>query len=82
MAYSDADWTWCPDTRRSASCYCVYLGHNLILWFSKRQQTVSRSSAEAEYIGVGNTVAETCWVRNLLLELSSFSNTSESGLLR
>ncbi|GKE22579.1 ribonuclease H-like domain-containing protein [Tanacetum coccineum] len=36
---------------------------------SKRQFTLSRSSAEAEYRGVANTVAETCWLRNLLREL-------------
>lgn len=68
-AYSNADWTRCPDTRRSTSGFCVYLDENLVSWSSKRQQTVSRSSAEAEYKGVANTVAETCWIRNLLLEL-------------
>ena len=35
----------------------------------KRQATISRSSAEAEYRGVANAVAETSWLRNLLLEL-------------
>lgn len=35
----------------------------------KRQPTVSKSSAEVEYRGVANVVSETCWVRNLLLEL-------------
>ncbi|GJR40319.1 ribonuclease H-like domain-containing protein [Tanacetum coccineum] len=31
--------------------------------------TLSRSSAEAEYRGVANVVAETAWIRNLLCEL-------------
>lgn len=29
-AYTDADWDGCPDTRRSTSSLCVYLGDNLI----------------------------------------------------
>uniref|UniRef100_A0A251ULI3 Putative reverse transcriptase, RNA-dependent DNA polymerase n=1 Tax=Helianthus annuus TaxID=4232 RepID=A0A251ULI3_HELAN len=69
VAYSDADWGGCPDSRRSTSGYCVFLGDNLISWSAKRQPTVSRSSAEAEYRGVANAVAETTWIRNLLFEL-------------
>ncbi|WVZ98004.1 hypothetical protein U9M48_043497 [Paspalum notatum var. saurae] len=68
-AYSDADWAGCPDSRRSTSGYCVFLGDNLVSWSSKCQTTVSRSSAEAEYHVVAHAVAECCWLRQLLQEL-------------
>nr|GEU97016.1 ribonuclease H-like domain-containing protein [Tanacetum cinerariifolium] len=69
VAYSDADWAGCPITRRSTSSYCVFLANNLLSWSAKRQPTLSYSSAEAEYHGVANAVAQTCWLRSLLHEL-------------
>nr|GEV14148.1 hypothetical protein [Tanacetum cinerariifolium] len=69
IAYSDAVWAGCPATRRYTSGYCVFLGDNLVMWSFKRPDTLSRSSVEAEYRRVVNTVAETSWIRNLLREL-------------
>ncbi|XP_021740874.1 uncharacterized protein LOC110707176 [Chenopodium quinoa] len=69
ITYTDADWGGCPDTHRSTLSYCCFLGDNLVSGSSKRQHTLSKSSAEAEYRDVANVVSEACWLRNLLLEL-------------
>ena len=82
LSYTDADWGGCPDTRRSTFGYCVFLDDTLISWFAKRQPAVSKSSAKAEYRGVANVVSETCWHRNLFLELHFPHFYGHSCLLR
>ncbi|CAM8997452.1 unnamed protein product [Rhodiola kirilowii] len=68
-AYCDADWAACPVSRRSLTGFCVTLGSSLISWKTKKQTTVSRSSAESEYRAMAQVVCELTWLHGLLEDL-------------
>lgn len=69
VAYSDADWAGCPNTRRSVTGWCMFLGNSLISWKSKKQDRVSKSSTESEYRAMSAACSEIVWLRGLLAEL-------------
>ncbi|XP_070018363.1 uncharacterized mitochondrial protein AtMg00810-like [Nicotiana sylvestris] len=67
--FSDTDWGGCPMTRRSTTGYNVYLGENCISRTSKKQHTVARSSAKAEYRALALTSAKRTWITTFSMTL-------------
>ena len=66
VGYLDADWAGSVDDRKSTSGGCFYLGNNLVSWMSKKQNSVSLSTTEAEYIAVGSCCTQLLWMKKLL----------------
>lgn len=67
--WCDSDWAACPNTRRSITGYAIKFGESFVSWKFKKQHTVSRSSAEAEYRSISSATAEVTWLLGLFSEL-------------
>ena len=54
--------------RKSKSGTCHFLGRSLVFWSSKKQNCVSLSTAEAEYIAAGSCCAQLLWMKQTLMD--------------
>ncbi|KAL1194085.1 Retrovirus-related Pol polyprotein from transposon RE2 [Cardamine amara subsp. amara] len=67
--YCDSDYNSCPRTRCSLSVVVVNLGESPVSWKTKKQDTVSHSSAEAEYRAMAAALQELKWIKQLIADL-------------
>nr|GEZ25377.1 retrovirus-related Pol polyprotein from transposon TNT 1-94 [Tanacetum cinerariifolium] len=65
-AYSDADHAGCHLDRKGTSGSVKFLGDKLVCWSSKKQNCVSISTAESEYVAVSSCCAQVLWMRTQL----------------
>jgi hypothetical protein len=68
-AFTDADWAGNLDSRRSTTGWVVKLAGNSISWASRKQSTVSLSSAESEYAATVSVAKEVRWLTMFVYEL-------------
>ncbi|KAI3715250.1 hypothetical protein L6452_22223 [Arctium lappa] len=66
IAYSDADYGGNQLDRKSTSGHLQFLGDRLISWASKKQNCVSISTAEAEYVPAASCCAQVLWMKTQL----------------
>jgi hypothetical protein len=58
LSHSDSDYVSCKVDRKSTTGTCQFLGTSLVLWSSKKQNSVTLSTAEAEYVVAGACYAQ------------------------
>ena len=69
LLYSDASWSDCFST----SGGIIYVHGCAVLWYSRRQRTVSHSTAEAEYIAASMAAREGEYLRAVYAEMTRAS---------
>ena len=70
-----ADALYGGENSRSQSGSPVMLYGNPIMWSSRRQDVVSKSITEAEYIACSKAAKDAQWIRQLLLEVGKTQET-------
>ena len=66
LAYTDSDYGGCQLDRKSTSGSCQFLGGKLVSWSSKKQNCVSTSTAEAEYVAAASCCSQALWMQTQL----------------
>ncbi|MBW0535981.1 hypothetical protein O181_075696 [Austropuccinia psidii MF-1] len=75
IAYSDADWGNCQTTRRSTTGYLVIFNGCVTTWKTRKQPSVSLSTAEAEYKSLCDLASELLWLRQWCTECHILDTT-------
>eukprot|EP00253_Pinus_taeda_P006164 PITA_06164 len=69
QAYTVVDWGRSVDDCKSTSGEAFYLGGCLVSWLSKKQSSVSLSTAEAKYVTAATCCTQGLWMKQTLQDL-------------
>jgi hypothetical protein len=67
--FSDSNYASDKDDRKSIGSYVFILNNGSISWVSKKQQTVAKSTTEAEYMALSQAASEGYWLRMFIKEI-------------
>ncbi|GJV17631.1 ribonuclease H-like domain-containing protein [Tanacetum coccineum] len=59
----------CTNTKRFVTGFCIFMNESLVSWKNKNQNTISKSSTEAEYRALASMTSEVISVHKILKDL-------------
>ncbi|KAJ9552664.1 hypothetical protein OSB04_016709 [Centaurea solstitialis] len=68
ISFTDSDYGGCKLDRKSTSGSCQFLGDKLVSWTSKKQNCISTSTAEAEYVAAASCCSQVLWMKTQVLD--------------
>jgi hypothetical protein len=74
--YTDASFQTDPDELKSQLGFVFTINGGVVSWKSSKQESVTDSTTEAEYIAASESAKEGVWIRKFLIELGVFPNAS------
>ncbi|CAL9012844.1 unnamed protein product [Prunus brigantina] len=72
--YSDSDLAGCVDDRKSTSGYIFLLAGGAVSWRSKKQNSISTSTMEAEFIGCFEATRQGLWIKIFVTDMKLVAN--------
>ncbi|XP_040957893.1 secreted RxLR effector protein 161-like [Gossypium hirsutum] len=72
LGYADSDWAGSIDDMKSTSRYLFTLGSTIFCWSSKKQNIVTQSTTEAEYVVAVGAVNQAIWLRKIMPDLNLY----------
>jgi hypothetical protein len=74
MAFSDSDYAADPRDRKSLLGFILMVHGGVVLHYSKKMNSVARSTAEAETVGMSEALKQVIWLRRLIAILEGHQN--------
>ena len=74
-SFYNSNWVGNADDKKSITGWCFYVGANLVAWMSKKQNSVSLSTVEAEYIATGSYCSQLLWMKKVLIDYGICQDT-------
>ena len=64
--YSNTDWVGNVEDRKNTFDVCFFIGDCLVAWLSKKQNFISLSTVEAEYIASRSCCMQLLWMKQMI----------------